>query len=215
MFPPQFNYDPSVTAADLQIELEDIGADMSNAKNHSFEKGYLGKTYKKGKILESCSVSAVYRKVDFDDDSDGSDGASEEGSGNGASEEGSGNGGSENDDSENEFINSGDIQPDEMEDISDVPDVEDNWEAENWHGSKPVIAQARLTVYSQPEKPKLWILEFRADIDNSGTIDYGEFIVATIYLNKLEREGHLVAALQYFDKDGSGSITIDELQQAC
>ncbi|GAB2291658.1 Calcium-dependent protein kinase 5 [Dionaea muscipula] len=54
-----------------------------------------------------------------------------------------------------------------------------------------------------------------ADIDNSGTIDYGEFIAATIHLNKLEREEHLVAAFRYFDKDGSGSITIDELQQAC
>ncbi|KAL9231786.1 hypothetical protein vseg_006961 [Gypsophila vaccaria] len=54
-----------------------------------------------------------------------------------------------------------------------------------------------------------------ADIDNSGTIDYGEFIAATIHLNKLERDEHLVAAFQYFDKDGSGSITIDELQQAC
>lgn len=54
-----------------------------------------------------------------------------------------------------------------------------------------------------------------ADIDKSGTIDYGEFIAATIHLNKLEREEHLVQAFQYFDKDGSGSITIDELQQAC
>jgi len=54
-----------------------------------------------------------------------------------------------------------------------------------------------------------------ADVDNSGTIDYSEFIAATIHLNKLEREEHLVAAFQYFDKDGSGFITIDELQQAC
>ncbi|KAL3514928.1 hypothetical protein ACH5RR_021830 [Cinchona calisaya] len=54
-----------------------------------------------------------------------------------------------------------------------------------------------------------------ADVDNSGTIDYGEFIAATIHLNKLEREEHLVAAFQYFDKDGSGYITVDELQQAC
>ncbi|GAB4838675.1 Calcium-dependent protein kinase 5 [Ancistrocladus abbreviatus] len=54
-----------------------------------------------------------------------------------------------------------------------------------------------------------------ADVDNSGTIDYGEFIAATIHLNKLEREEHLVAAFQYFDKDASGYITIDELQQAC
>ncbi|KAJ4746606.1 Calcium-dependent protein kinase [Rhynchospora pubera] len=54
-----------------------------------------------------------------------------------------------------------------------------------------------------------------ADIDNSGTIDYGEFIAATLHLNKLDREEHLVAAFSYFDKDGSGYITIDELQAAC
>lgn len=55
----------------------------------------------------------------------------------------------------------------------------------------------------------------QADIDNSGTIDYGEFIAATVHLNKLEREEHLIAAFRYFDKDGSGHITVDELQQAC
>ncbi|KAL2327327.1 hypothetical protein Fmac_020754 [Flemingia macrophylla] len=54
-----------------------------------------------------------------------------------------------------------------------------------------------------------------ADVDNSGTIDYGEFIAATLHLNKIEREDHLVAAFSYFDKDGSGYITQDELQQAC
>lgn len=55
----------------------------------------------------------------------------------------------------------------------------------------------------------------QADIDNSGTIDYGEFIAATLHLNKVEMEDHLFAAFSYFDKDGSGYITSDELQQAC
>lgn len=54
-----------------------------------------------------------------------------------------------------------------------------------------------------------------ADIDNSGTIDYGEFLAATMHLNKLEREENLIGAFAFFDKDGSGYITIDELQQAC
>ena len=54
----------------------------------------------------------------------------------------------------------------------------------------------------------------QADIDNSGTIDYGEFLAATMHLNKMEREENLIAAFAYFDKDGSGYITIDELQQA-
>ncbi|XP_062158251.1 calcium-dependent protein kinase SK5-like [Alnus glutinosa] len=53
-----------------------------------------------------------------------------------------------------------------------------------------------------------------ADFDNSGTIDYGEFVAATLHLNKLERE-NLLSAFYFFDKDSSGYITIDELQQAC
>lgn len=54
-----------------------------------------------------------------------------------------------------------------------------------------------------------------ADVDNSGTIDYGEFIAATLHLNKVDKEDHLVAAFSYFDRDGSGYITQDELQKAC
>lgn len=54
----------------------------------------------------------------------------------------------------------------------------------------------------------------QADIDNNGTIDYGEFLAATMHLNKMEREENLIAAFSFFDKDSSGYITIDELQQA-
>lgn len=61
----------------------------------------------------------------------------------------------------------------------------------------------------------LLLLLLQADVDNSGTIDYGEFIAATLHMNKIEREDHLFAAFQYFDKDGSGYITADELQLAC
>ena len=55
----------------------------------------------------------------------------------------------------------------------------------------------------------------QADVDNSGTIDYGEFLAATLHMNKIEREDNLFAAFSYFDRDGSGFITADELQQAC
>lgn len=56
---------------------------------------------------------------------------------------------------------------------------------------------------------------FQADVDNSGTIDYGEFVAAMLHLNKIQKEDHLYAAFSYFDKDGSGYITRDELQQGC
>ncbi|KAG5517363.1 hypothetical protein RHGRI_037943 [Rhododendron griersonianum] len=53
-----------------------------------------------------------------------------------------------------------------------------------------------------------------ADADGNGTIDYDEFITATMHLNRMDREEHLYTAFQYFDKDNSGYITIEELQQA-
>ncbi|KAL9395467.1 hypothetical protein Peur_009720 [Populus x canadensis] len=53
-----------------------------------------------------------------------------------------------------------------------------------------------------------------ADVDKSGTIDYLEFITATMHRHRLEMEENLYKAFQYFDKDGSGFITRDELRQA-
>nr|CAB3463199.1 unnamed protein product [Digitaria exilis] len=64
-------------------------------------------------------------------------------------------------------------------------------------------------------EPEIQALMDAADIDNSGTIDYGEFLAATLHMNKLEREESLMSAFAFFDKDGSGFITIDELSQAC
>lgn len=53
-----------------------------------------------------------------------------------------------------------------------------------------------------------------ADVDGSGSIDYIEFITATMHRHRLERDEHLFQAFQYFDKDKSGFITIDELEHA-
>ncbi|KAJ7967687.1 Calcium-dependent protein kinase [Quillaja saponaria] len=53
-----------------------------------------------------------------------------------------------------------------------------------------------------------------ADVDGNGTIDYIEFISATMHRHRLEKDEHLYKAFQYFDKDNSGYITRDELQTA-
>ncbi|XP_043690240.1 calcium-dependent protein kinase 2-like [Telopea speciosissima] len=53
-----------------------------------------------------------------------------------------------------------------------------------------------------------------ADVDGDGSIDYIEFITATMHRHKLERDEHLFKAFQYFDKDSSGFITRDELETA-
>ncbi|XP_047094616.1 calcium-dependent protein kinase 15 isoform X2 [Lolium rigidum] len=61
---------------------------------------------------------------------------------------------------------------------------------------------------------KLKKVALKADVDGNGTIDYGEFISATMHMNRLEKEDHIFKAFEYFDKDHSGYITVDELEEA-
>ncbi|KAG9149156.1 hypothetical protein Leryth_003154 [Lithospermum erythrorhizon] len=70
-------------------------------------------------------------------------------------------------------------------------------------------------VGSELMETEIRMLMDAADVDNNGTIDYGEFLAATLHMNKIEREENLLAAFSFFDKDGSGYITTDEIQQAC
>ncbi|CAK9178386.1 unnamed protein product [Ilex paraguariensis] len=53
-----------------------------------------------------------------------------------------------------------------------------------------------------------------ADVDKNGTIDWMEFITATMHRHRLNKEENLFKAFQYFDRDGSGFITRDELRDA-
>lgn len=45
---------------------------------------------------------------------------------------------------------------------------------------------------------------YQTDVDGNGTIDYIEFISATMHRHRLERDEHLYKVFQYFDKDNSG-----------
>lgn len=44
----------------------------------------------------------------------------------------------------------------------------------------------------------------QADVDGNGSIDYIEFITATMHRHRLESNESLYKAFQHFDKDGSG-----------
>lgn len=50
-----------------------------------------------------------------------------------------------------------------------------------------------------------------ADTDNSGEIDYTEFIAATLDSQVYLKDEYLKAAFDMFDTDGSGSIDNDEV----
>ena len=51
------------------------------------------------------------------------------------------------------------------------------------------------------------------DTDNSGFIDYSEFVVAAMNENQLTTNEKLQAAFKMFDKDGSGIISADEIRE--
>lgn len=51
-----------------------------------------------------------------------------------------------------------------------------------------------------------------ADVDGDGLIDYNEFVAATMHLSKLEKEELLQQAFKQIDKDGSGTISVVELE---
>jgi calcium-dependent protein kinase len=51
------------------------------------------------------------------------------------------------------------------------------------------------------------------DTDGSGMIEYSEFVVATLGEDVLLSEEKLVAAFKMFDRDGGGTISIDELKE--
>lgn len=51
------------------------------------------------------------------------------------------------------------------------------------------------------------------DTDNSGFIDYSEFVVAAMNEKQLTTNEKLTAAFKMFDKDGSGVISADEIRE--
>jgi len=51
------------------------------------------------------------------------------------------------------------------------------------------------------------------DNNNSGAVDYTEFVMATIDRNSLLSKERLETAFKIFDKDGNGYITADELRE--
>lgn len=50
------------------------------------------------------------------------------------------------------------------------------------------------------------------DVDHSGEIDFSEFVTASVNKDNLLQESKLKSAFEYYDKDGSGAISVDEIK---
>jgi len=53
-----------------------------------------------------------------------------------------------------------------------------------------------------------------ADLNGNGELDFSEWLVASSKRTELLEDKKLNQAFQYFDKDESGTITLDELKEA-
>lgn len=51
------------------------------------------------------------------------------------------------------------------------------------------------------------------DADGSGEIEYSEFVVATLNEKNLLSNNKLQTAFKMFDKDGGGTISVDEIKE--
>jgi calcium-dependent protein kinase len=53
----------------------------------------------------------------------------------------------------------------------------------------------------------------KLDFNNNGTIDYSEFLIAHLNVNKLLTDDKLMEVFNLFDYDNSGSITAKEIKK--
>ncbi|KAL8130688.1 hypothetical protein V2J09_019843 [Rumex salicifolius] len=99
--------------------------------------------------------------------------------------------------------------------ISAAEALEHPWLREGGDASDQPIDSAVLIRMKQfRAMNKFKKLALKADVDKNGSIDYIEFITATMHRHRLNKEENLFKVFQYFDKDDSGFITRDELRQA-
>ncbi|KAG8371934.1 hypothetical protein BUALT_Bualt12G0014400 [Buddleja alternifolia] len=64
-----------------------------------------------------------------------------------------------------------------------------------------------------PEADLQVIME-AGDVDKDGYIDCGEFVAISVHLRKMGNDDHLRKAFEFFDRNGSGYIEIEELRDS-
>ncbi|XP_073391541.1 calcium-dependent protein kinase 7-like [Physcomitrium patens] len=71
-----------------------------------------------------------------------------------------------------------------------------------------------IEIGSQLTEHEVRMLMEAADVDGNRTLDYGEFVAATVHLQRLDDDDHLRRAFDVFDVNESGFIEVEELREA-
>lgn len=75
------------------------------------------------------------------------------------------------------------------------------------------IGFQRIYNSAQEAEEQVEKIFYKCDIDGSGNIDYSEWVVATIDKKRLLTTEKLQSAFKLFDKDGSGTISAQEVKE--
>ncbi|KAG0597351.1 hypothetical protein M758_UG330900 [Ceratodon purpureus] len=77
----------------------------------------------------------------------------------------------------------------------------------------PHLFEKLDTRFAPVRNPEVRMLMEASDVGGNGTLNYGEFVAATVHLQRLDDDEHLRKAFDYFDADGSGYIETKELRE--
>lgn len=95
----------------------------------------------------------------------------------------------------------------------DIKELTDAFKAIDKNGDGTItFEELRIGLGHKENAASLLEILKGADTDNSGSIDYTEFLAATIDQQTFMRDDYLKTAFDMFDKDGSGKISVDELK---
>ncbi|PPD78651.1 hypothetical protein GOBAR_DD24426 [Gossypium barbadense] len=84
---------------------------------------------------------------------------------------------------------------------------------ENGHLSFEELRDGLAKIGHSIDDPDVQMLLESADVDGSGTLSYDEFITMAVHLKRISND-QLSQAFQYFDKNQSGYIEVEELKEA-